>query len=148
MFLPIFVVDAFITDPPFTGNPAAVCVLPLGECDAADIESRLQGIAAGMNLSETAFVAPLEKGDRPNRWALRWFTPNAEVELCGHATLAAAYALRERGLDGRETGRGANTAESARRIENPINMDRHQARLSSNLLRECSTIKKSLFDLP
>jgi PhzF family phenazine biosynthesis protein len=98
MSLPIFVVDAFITDPPFTGNPAAVCVLPLGECDAADIESRLQGIAAEMNLSETAFVAPLEKGDRPNRWALRWFTPNAEVELCGHATLAAAYALRERGL--------------------------------------------------
>lgn len=98
MSIPIFVVDAFITDPPFTGNPAAVCVLPLGECDAADVESRLQGIAAEMNLSETAFVSPLEKGDRPNQWALRWFTPKAEVELCGHATLAAAHALRERGL--------------------------------------------------
>ena len=51
MSLPIFVVDAFVTDAPFTGNPAAVCVMPAGESEAAGIEPRLQGIAAEMNLS-------------------------------------------------------------------------------------------------
>lgn len=98
MSLPIFVVDAFVTDAPFTGNPAAVCVMPAGESEAAGIEPRLQGIAAEMNLSETAFVSPLEDGEFPSTWSLRWFTPGDEVELCGHATIAAAHALRERGL--------------------------------------------------
>ncbi len=98
MPLPIFVVDAFVADAPFTGNPAAVCVMPAGKSESPGIEPRLQAIAAEMNLSETAFVSPLEEGTHPAVWSLRWFTPGDEVELCGHATLAAAHALRERGL--------------------------------------------------
>jgi PhzF family phenazine biosynthesis protein len=81
-------VDAF-TDRRFSGNPAAVCVLP---------EPRdprwMQDVAAEMNLSETAFVVPL---DGEGRFHLRWFTPNSEVDLCGHATLATAHALWEEG---------------------------------------------------
>ncbi|MGQ0635143.1 MAG: PhzF family phenazine biosynthesis protein [Planctomycetaceae bacterium] len=79
---PIFVVDAFC-DGPFSGNPAAVCLL-----DKAVDERWMQQVAAEMNLSETAFVVP-QDGD----FGLRWFTPVVEVDLCGHATLAAAHAL-------------------------------------------------------
>lgn len=86
MPLPIFQVDAFAARP-FTGNPAAVCLL-----DAPAEEAWMQSVAAEMNLSETAFVAPREDG-----FALRWFTPVVEVELCGHATLAAAHVLWEEG---------------------------------------------------
>lgn len=86
MAIPLFTVDAFTTEP-FTGNPAAICFLE---------ESRetpwLQAVAGEMNLSETAFLEPLDQGYR-----LRWFTPVAEVELCGHATLAAAHVLWETG---------------------------------------------------
>lgn len=75
-------VDAF-TDRPFAGNPAAVCLL------SHERESSwMQAVAAEMNLSETAFVRPLG-----NEFDLRWFTPTVEVDLCGHATLAAAHAL-------------------------------------------------------
>lgn len=82
-------IDAF-TDRPFAGNPAAVCLLE----DERD--SRwMQAVAAEMNLSETAFVRPLEEG-----FELRWFTPAIEVELCGHATLAAAHALWGEGVVG------------------------------------------------
>jgi PhzF family phenazine biosynthesis protein len=77
-------VDAF-TDRPFSGNPAAVCVLP-----APRGEDWMQNVALEMNLSETAFLHR-----RDNGYGLRWFTPRAEVELCGHATLAAAYVLFE-----------------------------------------------------
>jgi PhzF family phenazine biosynthesis protein len=87
MPLPITVVDAF-TDTPFAGNPAAVCVLP-EERDRA----WMQLVAREMNLSETAFLLL-----RPDHVALRWFTPTVEVDLCGHATLASAHALWERGL--------------------------------------------------
>jgi PhzF family phenazine biosynthesis protein len=83
---PILQVDAF-ADRPFTGNPAAVCVLS-GPRD----EEWMQRVAEEMNLSETAFLHP-EHGD----WRLRWFTPLAEVDLCGHATLASAHALWETG---------------------------------------------------
>ena len=86
MSVPLFLVDAF-TDRPFAGNPAAVCLLP-GPRD----EPWLQQVAAEMNLSETAFVYPEGGGLR-----LRWFTPEAEVALCGHATLATAHALWEQG---------------------------------------------------
>lgn len=79
-------VDAF-TGEPFSGNPAAVCVLP----EAAD-ETWMQNVASEMNLSETAFLYP--QGDGYN---LRWFTPAAEVDLCGHATLASAHVLWEAG---------------------------------------------------
>lgn len=85
MSLPIFQIDAF-ADRPFTGNPAAVVFLDHGR------ESHwMQSVATEMNLSETAFVRELES----NRFKLRWFTPLTEVDLCGHATLAAAHALWE-----------------------------------------------------
>ena len=87
MGLEIFQVDAF-TDKPFSGNPAAVCILP----EATD-ETWMQDVAREMNLSETAFLVQQEDG-----YDLRWFTPVAEVELCGHATLASAHILWEKGL--------------------------------------------------
>ena len=80
MGLEIAQVDAF-TDRPFRGNPAAVCLLPAWRGD-----SWLQAVAAEMNLSETAFLVPKGKA-----FELRWFTPQIEVALCGHATLASAH---------------------------------------------------------
>jgi PhzF family phenazine biosynthesis protein len=79
-------VDAF-ADRPFAGNPAAVCAMD-GPADAA----WMQDVAMEMNLSETAFVTPQGDG-----WSLRWFTPEVEVDLCGHATLASAHVLWEDG---------------------------------------------------
>jgi len=76
-------IDAF-TDAAFGGNPAAVCLLE----GAADVDW-MQDVAREMNLSETAFVVRRDDGD----WSLRWFTPGAEVDLCGHATLASAHFL-------------------------------------------------------
>jgi predicted PhzF superfamily epimerase YddE/YHI9 len=87
MPVPLFVVDAF-TDRPFAGNPAAVCVL-----GAWPNESWLVAVAREMNLAETAFLVPLTDDE----FDLRWFTPTVEVDLCGHATLAAAHALWEAG---------------------------------------------------
>ncbi len=83
----IFQVDAF-TDQPFSGNPAAVCVLPR----PAD-EQWMQHVASEMNLSETAFLVEQAEG-----YDLRWFTPAVEVDLCGHATLASAHILWEQGF--------------------------------------------------
>lgn len=85
MEAPISIVDAFASQP-FEGNPAAVCRLNLGQ-DPTD--SQLQNLAMEMNLSETAFIYPLDDGI----FRLRWFTPVTEVDLCGHATLASAFAL-------------------------------------------------------
>ncbi len=82
MELTIFQVDAF-ADSPFQGNPAAVCPL-----DAWLDDERLQAIAEENNLSETAFVV-----GRDGDYRLRWFTPQVEVDLCGHATLATAWVL-------------------------------------------------------
>ncbi|MEO1093324.1 MAG: PhzF family phenazine biosynthesis protein [Cyanobacteria bacterium J06638_28] len=82
----ILQVDAF-TDQPFGGNPAAVCVL----AEAADAHW-MQAVAAEMNLSETAYLYPIDDG-----YQLRWFTPAAEVDLCGHATLASAHVLWSEG---------------------------------------------------
>jgi PhzF family phenazine biosynthesis protein len=79
-------VDAF-TGKPFAGNPAAVCILK----EAAD-EEWMQNVAREMNLSETAFLYPLD-----GEFSLRWFTPSVEVALCGHATLASAHVLWEEG---------------------------------------------------
>ncbi|MBP6715235.1 MAG: PhzF family phenazine biosynthesis protein [Acidobacteria bacterium] len=86
MSLPLLQVDAF-TSAPFRGNPAAVVWLESPRPDAW-----MQQVAAEMNLSETAFIEPRDDG-----FGLRWFTPVAEVNLCGHATLASAHALYETG---------------------------------------------------
>lgn len=75
-----FIVDAF-TDQLFAGNPAAVCLQPLPE-------ALMQRVAQENNLSETAFLT--KTGDD---YALRWFTPAGEIDLCGHATLAAAHVV-------------------------------------------------------
>ncbi len=85
--IPIFQVDAF-TKTPFSGNPAAVCILE--EEKSADW---MQKVAMEMNLSETAFVEPLPEGE----YSLRWFTPTVEVDLCGHATIATAHVLLTEG---------------------------------------------------
>ncbi len=91
MSFPIFQVDAF-THIPYRGNPAAVVVL-----DKMQPDEWLQKVAAEMNLSETAFVAPnIDPFKRV--WQLRWFTPKAEVELCGHATLATAQVMFSEGF--------------------------------------------------
>ena len=84
---PIFVVDAFASGP-FRGNPAAV--VPLEAGDAPDT-AWMQQWAAEMKHSETAFVQPRADGG----FDLRWFTPEVEVDLCGHATLASAHILWE-----------------------------------------------------
>ncbi|QDU32003.1 putative isomerase YddE [Poriferisphaera corsica] len=90
--LPLYQVDAF-TQTPFAGNPAAVCVLPEKERSPSHInDAWMQNLAAEMNLSETAFLQPLSR-DSQNQFLIRWFTPAAEVELCGHATLASAHIL-------------------------------------------------------
>lgn len=86
MGLSIILVDAF-TDRPFTGNPAAVCVLP-----APGDEGWMRDVAREINLSETAFLHR-----QPDGFHLRWFTPTVEVDLCGHATLASAHVLWEAG---------------------------------------------------
>ncbi len=82
MGIPFYQIDAF-TDRLFGGNPAAVCVF-----DAYPDDARMQSIALENNLSETAFIVP--EGDN---YRLRWMTPTMEVDLCGHATLAAAYVV-------------------------------------------------------
>ncbi len=86
---PIYIVDAFVCGP-FTGNPAAVCLI-----SGKESAQWMQRVAAEMNLSETAFIWHLQG----NEWVLRWFTPRCEVDLCGHATLAAAHTLWQRGSD-------------------------------------------------
>jgi predicted PhzF superfamily epimerase YddE/YHI9 len=79
--IPIYQVDAF-TSRLFSGNPAAVCPLEKWLPD-----EQMQSIAAENNLAETAFFVP----DGDGRYRLRWFTPQVEVDLCGHATLASAF---------------------------------------------------------
>ncbi len=83
MLIPIYQVDAF-TNKVFSGNPAAVCPLTQWLDDEL-----MQAIAAENNLSETAFFVPITD----DTFELRWFTPVAEVDLCGHATLATAHVL-------------------------------------------------------
>lgn len=84
----IYQVDAF-TDEPFKGNPAGVMIIADDELSS----DRMQQIAMEMNLSETAFIFPDGPGFR-----IRFFTPTAEVPLCGHATLASAHIIYELGL--------------------------------------------------
>ncbi|WP_428956083.1 PhzF family phenazine biosynthesis protein [Streptomyces sp. cg35] len=86
----IRIVDAF-TDRPFAGNPAGVLLL-----DAFPDDAWLQNVAAEVNHAETAFAHPLPEGGAAD-WALRWFTPATEVDMCGHGTLAAAHVLHSTG---------------------------------------------------
>lgn len=92
MRIPIFQVDAFASHL-FAGNPAAVLLMKSFPVDAT-----MQAIAAENNLAETAFLVP--EGDD---YRLRWFTPNVEVPLCGHATLASAAVVMERLQPGRRS---------------------------------------------
>ena len=82
MQIKLYQIDAF-TNQLFKGNPAAVCPLESWLDD-----SLLQAIAAENNLSETVFLVP-----RHNDYHIRWFTPECEVDLCGHGTLAASFVL-------------------------------------------------------
>ena len=84
----IRVIDAF-TDRPFTGNPAGVCLL---DGDDWPDGRWLHRVAAELDLPATAFARPLPAGGGAD-WALRWFTSAAELELCGHGTLAVTHAL-------------------------------------------------------
>ena len=77
-----YIVDAF-TNKPFSGNPAAVCVM---ECWPDEVF--MKKLAMENNLSETAFIVKESEG-----YHLRWFTPETEVELCGHATLASSFVI-------------------------------------------------------
>jgi predicted PhzF superfamily epimerase YddE/YHI9 len=83
MTLNLTTVDAF-TSQPFTGNPAAIAIV-----DGFPDPSVMQAVAREINLAETAFVVARSDGD----FDLRWFTPTVEVDLCGHATLAAAHLI-------------------------------------------------------
>lgn len=86
MTVRFYQVDAFASAP-FRGNPAGVCLL-----DEPAEDRWMQDVAAEMNLSETAFLLPID-----GTLSLRWFTPLTEVELCGHATLATAHVMFEAG---------------------------------------------------
>jgi len=83
MNIPYFQIDAF-SDKCFGGNPAGVCLL-----DHWPAEETMQAIGAENNLSETAFLVPTG----PGQYDLRWFTPEVEVDLCGHTTLASAFVI-------------------------------------------------------
>ena len=97
--LRLWTVDA-ITDTPFCGNPAAVCII-----DKYD-DTLCQKIAAEMNLSETAFLVPIYDNNKnkknissiTNKYYLRWWTPGTEIKFCGHATLASAHLLYTKGF--------------------------------------------------
>jgi PhzF family phenazine biosynthesis protein len=124
----LFHVDAF-TSRPFEGNPAAVCFLDRGRPD-----NWLKDVAAEMNLSETAFLLPAGAG-----FELRWFTPETEVPLCGHATLASAHALWESGTLQPEIPAVFETRSgrlTARRTEGRIELDLPAAPTSEALLPE------------
>ena len=104
----IRIVDAF-TDRPFAGNPAGVLLL-----DAFPHDSWLQDVAREVNHAETAFAHPLPPGGDAD-WALRWFTPATEVDMCGHATLATAHVLHSTGARDRRRCGSPRAAASSRR---------------------------------
>ena len=154
MTLPqLFQVDAF-THEPFRGNPAAVCLLSQPRDD-----SWQQRVAFEMNLSETAYVRQQDDGS----FRLRWFTPKTEVDLCGHATLAAAHVLWEQGIVDRTqpirfaTKSGPLVCRmQGERIEmdfpatplrsNPPSAE-SSAALQSSLGVECQVVGQTKFDL-
>jgi PhzF family phenazine biosynthesis protein len=108
-------VDAF-TDVPFRGNPAVGCIL-----QEQQPEDWMQAVAREMNVSETAFLHAIDKGYR-----LRWFTPETEVELCGHATLASAHILWETERLSRQSEAVFDTLSGilkARSVDDEIELD-------------------------
>ncbi|HUL45322.1 MAG TPA: PhzF family phenazine biosynthesis protein [Bacteroidota bacterium] len=116
MAIPIYHVDAFVTEKPFSGNPAGVCIL-----ERPANEDWMKGIAREMNLSETAFL-----DRRSDGFNLRWFTPTVEVALCGHATLGSAHVLWERkylGPDDRGIFHTKSGVLTAVKQENRITLD-------------------------
>jgi PhzF family phenazine biosynthesis protein len=123
-----FHVDAFASRP-FEGNPAAVCLL-----DRVRPEDWMQSVAAEMNLSETAFLLAADAG-----FKLRWFTPQSEVPLCGHATLASAHALWESGTLPPDAPALFDTRSGrlkARRVDRQIEIDLPAAPISEVPLPE------------
>ncbi|CAH1417631.1 unnamed protein product [Lactuca virosa] len=134
------VVDAF-TETAFKGNPAAVCWLEGIEKD----DKWLQSVATEFNLSQTGFLTPIVDHDSENpRFKLRWFTPVTEVQLCGHATLAASHFLYESGLVKSNntiefsTLSGILTAKKVpeRRIKDSSVAENGEAQIQSSLLIE------------
>ncbi|MEY4514709.1 MAG: hypothetical protein RLZZ450_6831, partial [Pseudomonadota bacterium] len=116
----LHLVDAF-SDRPFSGNPAAVCLL-----DAPRSDEWMQQLANELGYSETAYVARVDSG-----LSLRWFTPTIEVPLCGHATLASAHVLwsvgRAQGTVRFETKSGTLTCERKAKV---IQIDLPRSELS------------------
>lgn len=113
----LFQVDAF-TNELFRGNPAGVCILP--EDFKGDF-MLMQNIAMEMNVSETAFVMKENE-----EYGLRWFTPETEVDFCGHATLSSAHTLWQIGLVEDEETIVFNTKSGklfARKIDDRIELD-------------------------
>jgi PhzF family phenazine biosynthesis protein len=113
MKTPIYQIDAFASSV-FAGNPAAVCPLERWVPDAT-----MQAVAAENNLAETAFFVPRSGGD----YDLRWFTPESEVDLCGHATLASAHVVFTR-LDPSRNGVTFHTKSG------PLTVEREGERLA------------------
>jgi predicted PhzF superfamily epimerase YddE/YHI9 len=112
----IRIIDAF-ADAPFTGNPAGVVLLGADEWPD---ETWMRNVALELNQAETAFAHPLTQ-DSSADWALRWFTPAAEVDLCGHATLATAHAIAQPGTIRFATRSGVLLATS--RLDGSITLD-------------------------
>ena len=132
MNIKLFTVDAF-TDKPFKGNPAGVCIL-----DNELTEAQMKNIAFEMNLAETAFVQ--RKGDI---YSLRWFTPDSEVDLCGHATLATSHILWQTGLHDKSKSISYDTRSGilkANRVDGKIELDfpvdlEHPVNIPDELIR-------------
>ncbi|MEE2937929.1 MAG: PhzF family phenazine biosynthesis protein [Planctomycetota bacterium] len=151
--IPVWQVDAFATEA-FTGNPAAVCLL-----NEYPADRWLQNVASEMNLSETAFVVPT---DQPGHFHLRWFTPAAEVDLCGHATLATAHVLYQAGyaskdqvihfrtrsgeLPCRQTGDLISLDFPVTPVADTVN-EQLANEVRSSLAVESADVKQSKFDL-
>jgi len=113
----LYQVDAF-TGRIFKGNPAGVCILPP---ESMKDDALLQDIALEMNLSETAFLS-----GKNGEYHLRWFTPETEVKLCGHATLSSAHILYETGLEKENSAITFNTLSGkliARKHHDKIELD-------------------------
>ncbi len=148
MSLTLITVDAF-TDRPFSGNPAAVTILPEPRPDAW-----MQSLAMEMNLAETAYLVKRDDGS----FDLRWFTPTVEVDLCGHATVASAHVLWSTGaLPESETARfhtKSGLLTAAKRVEwieldfpsTPVAESPEPPKLSESLKVEPIFIGKSKFD--